>query len=94
MEAFYCGEGLLLAGGWLIVWCFRLDLAHEDILCIYELVLIQRVVLNRCTDARVVNQVSSLWMDARAGTTHAAWDLTAKCFLSGFQYRDPGQRRR
>ena len=58
MEAFHCGEGLLLAGGWLIVWCFRLDLAHEDILGVYELVLIQRVVLYRCAYARVVNRVS------------------------------------
>ena len=57
MEAVDEGKGLLLAGGWLIVWCFRLDLAHEDILCVYELILIQRVVLDRCTDARGVNAV-------------------------------------
>lgn len=45
-------------GGWPIVWYFRLDLAHEDILCVGELVLIQRVVLDRRAYTRVVNRVS------------------------------------
>ena len=46
VEAFDWWEGMLGTGGWLVVGCLGLDLAHEDVLCVGELVLVERVVLD------------------------------------------------
>ena len=36
---------------WLIVGCFGLYLAHEEVLCVDELVLVEGVVLDCCADS-------------------------------------------
>ena len=50
VDAVYWWEGMLGTGGWLVVGCFCLDLAHEDVSCVGELVLVERVVLDCCAN--------------------------------------------
>ena len=42
---------MLEAVGGLVVGCFGLDLAHDDVFRVGELVLVERVVLDCCADA-------------------------------------------
>ena len=51
VEAVEPWERMLRAGGWLVVGCFGLDLAHEDVFGVGELVLVEGVVLDCCADA-------------------------------------------
>ena len=80
VEALDWWEGILGTGGWLVVGCFSLDLAYEDVFCVDELVLVERVVL----DCRADTDDAMLGRGRCKTKGELMNMLTARCCPFGF----------